>query len=297
MRIRLMILLCCALLGIVQAVGQTISPLYPLGPEDVVAVTVLKHPEFSGEFLIPPDGWVNFPVAGRVMVNGKTTAQLTDVLVKGLKTRLKAPEVTVTLKTQRLQRIYMLGAVKTPGILDYKAGWRITEALAAAGGTLDNTLHADVTILHANGSTTALDLGAILREGKVGADAKLAPGDVVMVRKHYARIAVLGFVNKPGYYDLVDDRPLRLSDAIGLAGGTDSKRGQLGEVAVLHTREDGKQERKVYNLEKFLRKGDVKQNPEVAAGDVIYVPETKRPDWTTIFQIISSIGITGSLLK
>lgn len=297
MRIRLMILLCCAFAGIVQVQGQTISPLYPLGPEDVVAVSVLKHPEFSGEFLIPPDGWVNFPVVGKVMVNGKTTAELTDVLVKGLKTRLKAPEVTVTLKTQRLQRIYVLGAVKTPGILDYKAGWRVTEALAAAGGMLDNTLQADVTILHVDGTATALDLGAILREGKVGADAKLAAGDVVMVQKHYARIAVLGFVNKPGYYDLQDGKPLRLTDAIGMAGGTDIKRGQLGEVAVLHTREDGKQERKVYNLEKFLRKAEIKQNPEVVAGDVVYVPQTKKPDWTTIFQIISSIGITGSLLK
>jgi len=297
MRIRLVILLCCAFLGIAPVVGQTISPIYPLGPEDVVSVTVLKHPEFSGEFLIPPDGMVNFPVVGKVMVNGKTTAELTDVLVKGLSTRLKAPEVTVTLKSQRLQRIYVLGAVKTPGILDYKAGWRVTEALAAAGGTLDNTLQADVTILHVDGTATDLNLGAILREGKVGADAKLAAGDVVMVQKHYARIAVLGFVNKPGYYDLEDGKPLRLTDAIGMAGGTDIKRGQLGEVAVLHTREDGKQERKVYNLEKFLRKAEMKQNPEVVAGDVIYVPETKKPDWTTIFQVISSIGITGSLLK
>ncbi|MHB0936210.1 MAG: polysaccharide biosynthesis/export family protein [Armatimonadota bacterium] len=297
MRIRLMILLCCAFAGIVQIKAQTILPLYPLGPEDVITVTVLKHPEFSGEFLIPPDGWVNFPVVGKVMVSGKTTTELTGVLVKGLKTRLKAPEVTVTLKTQRLQRIYVLGAVKTPGILDYKAGWRITEALAAAGGTLDNTLQADVTVLHTDGSSTALDLGAILREGKVGADAKLAAGDVVMVQKRYARIAVLGFVNRPGYYDLQDGKPLRLTDAIGMAGGTDSKRGQMGEVAVLHTRGDGTQERKVYNLEKFLRKGEMKQNPEVSAGDVIYVPETRKPDWGAIFQIISSIGITGSLLK
>lgn len=293
MRIRLMILLCCmSVLACVHAA----PPSYRLGPDDVVSVTVLRHPEFSGEFLVTPDGWVAVPVIGKTMVAGKTIDEFAAVVNKGLKNRLRHPEVTVSLKTPRMQRIYVLGAVVKPGILEYKAGWHVTEALAAAGGLLDNGLQADISVMHADGTTTAIDLSAMLQDGKATAASQLFPDDVVIVQKRYSRIAVLGFVNKPGYYDLQNGQPMHLSEAIGMAGGVESKRGQLKEVAVLRT-QDGKQQRIVVNLEAFLRQADVKQNPELLAGDVIYIPETRKPDWSSIFQIISSIGITGSLLK
>src|SRR5579862_411612 len=55
--------------------GVTQDPGYQLGPEDTVTVAVNKHLDFSGDFLIPPDGIVDFPGVGKVHVPGMTLSQ------------------------------------------------------------------------------------------------------------------------------------------------------------------------------------------------------------------------------
>lgn len=289
----LVLLLGCLGVMVGQGFAQT-APNYRLGPEDVINISVIRHPEFSGEFLIPPDGVINMPVVGKTMASGKTIDELTAYVLKSLNSRLRNPEVTVTLKSARMLRMYVLGAVVKPGVYDFKSGWRITEALAVAGGVLDNA-RADAMVIRTDGATTPVDLMSILRDGKNAANLTLSSGDVVIVQKHVTRIAVLGFVNKPGYYDIDDSRPIFLSDAISLASGADNRRGGLTSVAILRTK-DGKQQRLVYDQNKFLKKGDAKQNPQVFPGDIVYVPETKKPDWSFITQLITSAGIIHAIL-
>lgn len=124
----------CIMVFCMAGWAQTVTAPYRLGPEDVVTITVQRHPEFSSEVLIPSDGVVNLPVCGKVQVSGLTTQELTQLVTKGLSERLRKPEVVVTLKSQRMQRIYVTGAVAQPGVYDLKPGWRVLEALTAAGG-------------------------------------------------------------------------------------------------------------------------------------------------------------------
>lgn len=292
MRIWMVLLLC----GLAVGVARAAAGPYRLGSEDLFTVTVLKHPEYSGDFVVPPDGVVTMPVVGKVTVKGQTLDEVTVMVLDRLRQRLRQPEVTVTLKSARMQRIYVLGAVVKPGVYDLKDGWRVTEAMAAAGGTVDTTGQADVMVIHGDGGAETVDLREILRDGGQEINVALAAGDVVVVRRRAARIAVLGYVNKPGYYDIEEGRLLRLSEAIGLAAGAENKRGGLSAVAVLRL-QDGRQTRVVYNLERFLKKGDAGQNPDIQAGDIIYVPETKRPDWQTIFQIVSTAALEVNLMN
>ncbi len=54
---------------------------YRLGPEDVVAITVLYHPEFSVEMAtIRPDGKINYPLAGDIEAAGKTVAEVAEII-------------------------------------------------------------------------------------------------------------------------------------------------------------------------------------------------------------------------
>lgn len=337
---------------------------YRLGPEDVISVTVQRHPEFSGNFLIPPDGVVDLPAAGKTPANGRTLEELTGDVRARLGKRLRKPEVTIVLRTARPQHVYVLGAVAKPGVYDLQEGWRVTEALAAGGGltapedsvrinvmregkpvaehasTMQTALrHGDtvkVELLRAmsltvsgkvkqpgtyqikDGDTlvTALTLAGgplpeaalsrvtIQREGLVPETVNLAPallegnmaydvpvkaGDLVIVPESTARIAVLGFVNQPGYYTLIDGKPITLSDAISMAKGSENKRGGMTAVAVLRT-EGGKQQRSTYNLQKFLKGGDLAQNPLIKNGDIVFVPETKRMNWDLLLQALSSVG-------
>jgi polysaccharide export outer membrane protein len=183
--------------------AQVTPPTYRLGPEDLVTVTVLKHPELSGDFLVPPDGTIDLPAAGKLAVTEKTLVELSQQILAKLRDRFTDPEVAVTLKMPRMQRLYVLGAVTRPNVYDLKAGWCITEALAAAGGVAADPQEVTV-ILTPAGSTTQqrLKLTDILA-AKANANLPLHPGDTLLVDV-LARIPVYvnGAVQKPGLYDL-----------------------------------------------------------------------------------------------
>ena len=361
-------------------VSEQAPEVYKVGPEDVINILVARHPEFSGDYYVPSDGIINLPAIGQVSLSGKTLNEISVDITERLRKRLREPEVTVALKTARMQRVYVLGAVEKPGLYDMKPGWRITEAMAAAGGltngtepadcranvlkaatnerktyelkevlngtpesniridsgdvltietgetmpiyvmgrvknpgvyklrqniagvmeaitlaggTLDDASLSRVTITHTNGSSEVIDLTATMLEGKQGLKVSLKPADMIMVPEETSRVAVLGFVNEPGFYPMKYGKKLTLTDALGLAKGVNNKQGEVSAIAVIRN-ENGKQVRMVVNLAKFLKSGDVSQNPEIISGDVVYVPASKRLDWD---RIISSLGAIGILMN
>ena len=366
-------------LMLLPSMGHTkeIQGDYRVGGEDTITVFVARHPEFSGDFLVPSDGIVSFPAVGTTLVSGKTLDEISKYVASHLKYRLNDPEVSVTLRTARMQRVYVLGVVATPGLYDLKPGWRITEAIAAAGGlakdyepndckvsvlrflngkrqdvqmqdvmrgtvevnlsiesgdvvtveseetlpvyvmgkvkepgmyrvrknsagviealslaggTLESSALDRVTVTRLDNSTDTVNLIPGVLNGKQGSNVRLHAGDLIMVPEDLSKIAVLGYVNKPGFYPMRNGEKLLLSDALGLANGSENKRGEISSVAIIRT-ENGKQTRMICDLHKFLKLGDTKQNPEIKAGDVIYVPQTKKPDWDFVARSLSTIGI------
>lgn len=215
MRITTLMVLFC-LLALCIGAGAQMS--YRLAPEDTVTITVLRHPEFSGDFLISPDGQIDMPAVGTLLVSGKTTEELTQEIVKRLTDRLRQPEVTVTLRAPRMQRVYVLGAVKSAGIFDLKAGWRVTEALAAAGGLAVSPQDCNLTLLRAtDGKLAPLNITDIMA-AKSDANVPLAPGDVLTIEAvELLPIYVSGSVKSSGAFDLRVGSGV--TEALGKAGG------------------------------------------------------------------------------
>jgi len=204
---------------------QPDAAAYTLGPEDVIAVIVQRHQDYSGEFPVAPDGTVDLPGAGKMQAAGKTIAELTTKITASLATRLREPEVTVTLRTPRLQHIYVLGAVKQPGTFELKGTWHVTEALAAAGGMVavagseqtPDPHDCTVTLLSANGKQQHWTLAEILA-AKAGTSPELKVGDVLTVDVlQLLPVYVMGAVLHPG---LCEIRPGQgVIEALALAGG------------------------------------------------------------------------------
>jgi polysaccharide export outer membrane protein len=355
---------------------------YTLGPEDVIVVNVVDVPKFSGEYIVPASGVISMPVVGSVNVNGMTLEQLRAHAVEKLKTRLMKPEVIVTLKVPRPRRVYVYGDVRTPGVLDLRPGWRLSEALSAAGGlqagvqeqdvrvvlerangtdrvemtmaealngpdkdkltlapgdvlritsiammpiyvsgkvsapglyrlreTEANVLAAisqaggvtpdanitSVRIIRLNGSEETVDLAPALLRGEAVKLPKLGSGDMVLVAESQTRIAVLGYVAKPGFYSIPSGQTYTLVDAIARAEGPD-KRARTSKIGVIRM-ENGKESRKIYDLGRFQDKADMTQNPVLQSGDVVYVPETNKVDLSQVLSGLSSIAILFDRLR
>lgn len=241
---------------------------YRLGPEDDIVVTVLRHEEFSGEFLVPQDGMVDLPAVGMVKASGMTLNELSNYITKRLGDRLRAPEVSVTLKTQGIVRVYVLGSVRLPGVYNYKPGWRITECIAAAGGNLGEITDLQASLV--KGSTGEQKTVKLVDAFTAGSDANLSvdPGDVINIETvRTLPVYVTGKVRIPGLYKLRTDGGLL--EAITLAGGT-LDGAALSSVTVTHV--SGESE--TVDLLPLMKKGDSSGNRKLEPGDLVVVPQS-----------------------
>jgi protein involved in polysaccharide export with SLBB domain len=201
----------------------------------------------------------------------------------------------LSVDTLRDIHVVVSGEVAHPGMYTLKPGEGLMEALAMAGGPLPDATLAEVKITRAaTGATEVVDFSPSFRGGKESLHVALSPGDQVVVPVFTRAVAVLGFVQIPGYYPLIEGRHLTVADAIGLAKGVDvNHRGALKKVALMRTETTGASTRLIVDLEQYFKTGDTKYNPEVKAGDLVYVPQTTKPDWMFIFQALSTAATVG----
>jgi len=253
-----------ALLGLAAAVALPAAP-YLLGPEDVLAVNVLRHPELSLEVTILADGAINYPVMGKVTLAGLTVEQAAEAIAEGLKSELREPQVAVVVKTPRPRRVYVNGAVGRPGICDWQEGWRLSEAIAAAGGLTILPEAAHTTIFRAGCDPISADLYALYVKTDPAANLPVQPGDSITINQNTVRIYITGQVAKPGMYDLPVGAGVR--QAIALAGGLQER--AAGSRAYLVR---GGQKIPV-NLTLALEQGSTEGEAALQAEDVLHVPE------------------------
>ena len=105
-----------------------------IGVEDVFTVQVYRQKEMSGDYRVAPDGSINFPLVGHVVVEGLTSSQVAELLTEKLSTYLKRPYVSVYIKEFNSKKIFVFGEVKKPGTFRYEDDMSVIQAITMAGG-------------------------------------------------------------------------------------------------------------------------------------------------------------------
>lgn len=106
-------------------------------------------------------------------------------------------------------------------------------------------------------------------------------------------VTVLGQVERPGQYPLKNGS--RLLDALAAAGGP-KERAALQSVRIYRGGEVSSPARLKLGREGILFEGDIKENPEVARDDVVFIPETRVWDWAKIIACLTGIKLLRDLL-
>lgn len=164
------------------------APAYRLFPGDVVQVTVHTAAELSGEYPVGPDGRVNLPLAGGVMVAGQTAPEAAGTFAGRYASVLRDPIIEVRAASFGSQRILVGGEVTNPGLFELPSA-RIgaLEAVMLAGGPTIRARRGSVVILR-----RAENGGVMIREvnlsralqGRAGADTvPLTRHDIVFVSR------------------------------------------------------------------------------------------------------------------
>ncbi len=268
MKAGLVLLIVCSLMvGLAgSAVGAPAGKdQYVLGPGDTIEILVLGDPDLSRAVAVKPDGTIALPLVGEVTAAGKTTSRLAAELVRLYSKYLKAPSITVAVREFRVDRIYILGQVNRPGEYQMRPGVGIFELLASAGGTTNRADLAKATIIRGKTETIQLNLLEAFVKSK-SPDVKLQPGDLLYVPETDPRITVLGQVNRPGAYDLVEGQ--RVTELIAAAGGVTPRAG-LQRVFIMR----GAEQIPV-DLKQILA-GNLEANIALRPRDMVVVPESQ----------------------
>jgi len=216
--IRLWMTACLASLLLIVICAPAFSANeYVLRSGDTLSVLVAEHQEFGGTVTISPAGTIRLPVINELVAAGKTIPALTADLVKAYKKRLLEPEVYVTLATPRASQVYLVGAVKKPGIFPLQPGSGVFEVLMLAGGLAGEPGECDASLLRkATGKTLVIDLPQVLA-GAPEANIALEDGDLLRIDWHQVQVYVGGAVKSSGIYSL--PATSSLFQLLMLAGG------------------------------------------------------------------------------
>jgi polysaccharide export outer membrane protein len=159
---------------------------YRLGPEDVISVTVFGQDRYSKSGItIGPSGRISLAlIPDGIFVNGKTVAQVAELIKKRYDEYIIDPQVSVSLDRAGSYRYSVIGDVAQPGIKLMSRRLSVTEAISEAGGILQTGSRSKVFVLRrqANGNLTPIpvNISAIYR-GQAPDSVYLVPGDQVVV--------------------------------------------------------------------------------------------------------------------
>ena len=105
--------------------GAVPSPLsnrsYVLGAGDQIFINVFGYEEFTGTWIVLPDGTITLPLLGSIVVTGQTPDALSQYLTQRLNEHLVDPVVTVAPSVLRPVIVNVAGEVHRPGPLQLRS--------------------------------------------------------------------------------------------------------------------------------------------------------------------------------
>lgn len=179
-----------------------------IGPEDVVTVDVFDQPNYSrANITIPPNGRINYPLIGQILVAGCTTDEIEKVITEKLSEYIIEPKVTVQLVQVHSLKYLVVGDVITPGIYEMTRRMTLTEGLGKAGYLSKYGDSKNISILRMQPSGQALPIKINLKDVEKGKaqDIFLTPGDTVIVPGNIFKTVdrVLGFASLAAWMSVI----------------------------------------------------------------------------------------------
>jgi polysaccharide biosynthesis/export protein len=279
-------------------------PALPIGPNDLLAISVYAAPELTRTVRVSAEGLIRLP-----MLHEKIEAQ--GLLPAELETRIAAvladeeilvePVVTVAIAEYYSRPISVAGAVKTP--LTFQAAGRTTllEALTRAQG-LTEEAGSEILVTRPSKTGEPALLSRIPVKGLIDAadpqwNLALEGGEEVRVPQA-GRVFVVGNVKRPGAFRVDEGTGMTVLKALALAEGLMP---YATKEAYIYRRGEGAAGQGVASegapteITVDLRKIMDRKAPDVAVGpnDIFYIPDN-RSARTTVSVIERAVGFAAA---
>jgi polysaccharide biosynthesis/export protein len=282
-----------AVLGAAAAAAQQAAPggaeLYRIGGGDVLRLNVPQQSSLDSELTVSANGNIYLPQIGEVTLGGLSLTEAKELL--GRRLQLYNPAITeVVLSVVEYSglRIFVLGAVNSPGTYTFEMPPSLWEVLRAAGGPgTQASLQACriISIRDGRPVSRTVNLAGYLTGDAFptdllqGGDTLVVPtvADGVVGVPPARGVQVFGGVNTPTTVPI--EQPTELLTVLMLAGAP-LESAEMHRINWVHRGDPGEGPDLAIkvNMRDFLERGQPAGNPVVFPGDVVYLP-TYREGW------------------
>ncbi len=163
-----------------------VQPSYVIGPGDVLQVFVWRNPELTITVPVRPDGRITTPLVEEMTAANKTAEQLARDIEKVVAEYVRSPQVNVIVVTPRgvASEVKVVGQVKSPQGVPFRAGMTVLDLVLAVGGLTDFAAGNRAKIIREeNGKRIEIKvkLDSLVNNGDLKHNIEMKSGDVLLV--------------------------------------------------------------------------------------------------------------------
>ena len=184
---------------------NTMGKDYRLAAGDVLRVTLRGLTESDQTYTIGRDGNLILPSLAPIAVSGLSIAEAEEKLLNILRYDDAAASVYMSLDTARLVTVQVSGAVKNPRTLAVPAYTPLSRVLAYSGGIKPTGSLRNIVLRDRDGSVSKIDFYDFLQSPIGANDPVVTDASRIFVGNQNNTVAAMGFVARPGIYELDEE--------------------------------------------------------------------------------------------
>lgn len=284
---------------------------YRITSGDILNINLVSYPEitppaainstnpYASGYLVDQQGYIQFPLIGRIQARGMSVPQLTMTLRSRLQKYLKYPDPQVSIINYRGKKLFIDGAVRQPGEFSINdAPVSLVGALSLAGGTLETGDSNSIELIR-NGKRYQLGLRDLQTLGVAPNQIYLQDGDSIHVNnRDRNKVYVLGEFGEVKPLE-IPEQGISLAQVIGESRGLDSNTANAAKVYVVRDHPEINYSDIYYIDMQSVTNLALASRFKMQANDMVYVDPTGLTRWSrfvnSILPSASAINLLSGL--
>jgi protein involved in polysaccharide export with SLBB domain len=177
---------------------------YVVGPGDEIDLKIWGAVDVAMRLPVDRNGQITVPKVGPITVAGTPSSELDAHLKKQVGRVFNNFELSANIGRLRSMQIFVVGQARNPGAYTVSSLSTLISALFESGGPAASGSMRAVQLVRGGKTVTTLDLYKFIHAGDTAADARLLPGDVIVVPAAGPRVALTGATDTPAIFELAN---------------------------------------------------------------------------------------------
>jgi len=200
---------------------NTIGKNYQLAPGDTIQITITGLSPSDETHQVMNDGTITLENVYPLNVNNLNLNQVSKLVLDKILLDDASAEVFVRLNNARLVTVQISGNVKSPRTIAVPAYTPLSRVIAFSGGISDSGSLRNISLSQIGETTQTVDFYSFLQNASAKLDPLIKNGARIFVPFKGPTVAITGFVNNPGIYELPSDKSeISIKNLLSISGNS-----------------------------------------------------------------------------